>query len=385
MGAAEQAVEAEVQSSVRDDLMAAFKEHSEEAEAPEDKSAPARDESGRFAAKDPKDDAEQAGRADPVVDKSRGPAGKSAPADAEGASSVPAAIGTATPAGATQPAGAGASTVSPDVTAAPQAWSLAAKAKWAELPAEIRSEINRRETDMHKGMTRMDDERQFARAMHQAVQPYEAIMRSEGLNAPSYVGNVLNVAYTLRTADPLTKARTLASLAQTFGVDMNLLGPSQQQTSDPVVAALQQEVAQMRSASQQQQEQARQEAADRAQQEQQKIEQAISAFASDPKHPHFPSVMTHMGALMQGGQAKDMEEAYQMATWARPDIRAQIQAAEVANQQAEAAKRQRAQVARTKGASVRGGPGGSPQATPNPNASVREDLEAAIAEARGRV
>lgn len=238
---------------------------------------------------------------------------------------------------------------------------------------------------MHKGMTRMDDERQFARAMHQAVQPYEAIMRSEGLNAPAYVGNVLNVAYTLRTADPITKARTLASLAQTFGVDLNLLGPSQQQSSDPTVVALQQEVSQLRQQHQQQQEQARQQSEAAERQSQQQIESAISAFASDPKHPHFPAVMTHMGALMQGGQAKDMEEAYQMATWARPDIRTQIQAAEATNRQAEEAKRQKAQQARAKGSSVRGGPGGTPPTNANPNASVREDLEAAMAEARGRL
>lgn len=92
-----------------------------------------------------------------------------------------------------------------------------------------------------------------------------------------------------------------------------------------------------------------------------------------------------MGALMQAGEAKDMEQAYEMAVWARPDLRAQLLAAQTAQQTAAQQTRQRTEKARAKAVSVRGGPGGFTPPTVNPNASVRESLMAAFEEVNSRV
>lgn len=395
MAAAEKDVEAEVQSSVRDDILAAVKEVNERDTAPEKVEKPektaderARDEAGRFAAKEKADDSKRTGeaaarRTDPAAVVRT----DLAPAAPEGAPVAARSAGQPAPESALAAPGSGAAAgVQPEVTGAPQAWSYAAKAKWAELPTEIRAEISKREADVHKGMTRMDDERTFARAMHQSVSPYVAMFRADGVSAPQAVANVMNVAYQLRTGDPITKARTLSSLAQQFGIDLNLLAPSQQQGSaDPTVNALHQTVTQLQQQLAEQRQQAQQAAQEAEGRRAQEIQQAIHAFASDPKHPHFNAVMPTMAALIQNGEAKDMEEAYQMAIYARPDIRQQLQAAEAAQRTAEVDAQRKAEEARRKGKSVRGGPGGAMPAAPNPNASVREDLEAAFAEARGRI
>lgn len=235
-------------------------------------------------------------------------------------------------------------------------------------------------------MTRMDEERQFARNMYNAVSPYEAAFRAEGVSAPQYVANVLNIAYQLRTADPFTKAQTLAGLAQQFGVDLKLLAPSQDgQPQNPELAALKQQYSELHqnfTRQQQEQQRARQEAERR---EQEQIQQTIQSFASDPAHRFFHEVAPVMGALMTSGQAATMKEAYEMAVHARPDIRTQLQAEENAKRESDRLAAQKAEEAKRKGKSVRGGPGGSMPAPANPNASVREDLEAAFAEARGRI
>lgn len=100
---------------------------------------------------------------------------------------------------------------------------------------------------------------------------------------------------------------------------------------DPEVQALKQELAQVRQGLQQtaQQFQARQHA------EQQhvtngwlkQIDDFRNATAPDnktPKHPYLKEVEGHMAALLKGGHAKDLADAYDQATYASPTVRAKV-------------------------------------------------------------
>lgn len=338
MSAAESEVATDIQSSdrsVRDELIASFKEVEDRESEPTER---ARDDSGKFA------------RSEPVEDNAIEPA----PEDTR--TPIP-------------------TEVVPSVSPAPSSWSNAAKAKWNALDPELRGEIAKREADVHKGFTKMDEERAFAKEVQKAVQPYEAVIRAAGSTVPQAIQSVLNTAYILRTADPATKARALAQVAQEYGVDLSQLSQSPQ---DPALTATQQRLAQLETQLRQQT-QSQQEAA------QSEVLSAIQAFSQDPKHPHFQAVQAHMGALMQAQEAKTMDEAYDMAIWARPDLRATLLASQQAEQAAKQQKVQKAQQARTKSTSVRGGPGGYQAPPANPKASVREDLEAAFAESRSRI
>lgn len=260
---------------------------------------------------------------------------------------------------------------------APNTWSAQAKAKWPTLDPELRAYITSREAEMHRGITKMDDERHFAKEMQRATAPYEAIIRASGVSIPQAVEQVLNTAYILRTADPMTKAREIAQVCQQYGVDLRLLAQPQGE-QNPQVQALQQRLAQMEGQFNQRQQ------AEKQQLEQQVLN-AVETFGQDPKHPHFKAVSAHMGALMQSGEAKDMDQAYEMAVWARPDIRSQLLAAQNAQQTQTQQTRQKTERARAKAVSVRGGPGGYTAPAQNPNMSVRESLEAAMAEVQARI
>lgn len=173
-------------------------------------------------------------------------------------------------------------------------------------------------------------------------------------------------------------AEAIAVLARQYGVDLRQFAPQPQtpaqpaarQTNDPAMAAVLQEVAQLKQfiTTQQQQAQAA---------EAQKVEQTIAQFAADPKHPHFPAVRHMMGALMQAGTAKDMNDAYEMACRAHPEVWKQIQAAEEAQKaKAEAEKRaQAAAAARAKAPTLRGNAPAPGAVTPPKN--LRGLLEAA--------
>ena len=364
MAAAEQAVATETQSSersIRDELLAAREEvesRNQAEEAPAAEAPVEAEESGNGRARD------ERGRFAPVVAEGE-PVQPEADQPAASATEQP-----VVPVAAPEAA-------APSVIAAPPAWSNAAKAKWNELPTEIRAEIAKREADVHKGFTKMDEERAFGRELQKVVGPYEPLIRSEGGTPAAAVQDLLNTAYILRTADPQTKARLVAETCQRFGVDLSLLGQAQQQPSDPQVASLQQELAQLHGFMQQQQqsEQAR---------VQQEALQTVEAFKTNPEHPYFDAVQGRMAELLTSGAAKDLSQAYETAVWERPDLRQQL-LAKTAQPQTQQVSRQKAERARTKAVSVRGGAGGYQPPPANPNASVREDLMAAMEEARGRI
>lgn len=254
---------------------------------------------------------------------------------------------------------------------APNSWSANAKTKWTEIPTELQAEINKRETEIHQGFTRMDEDRQFGKALKDIVQPYMPIIQAEGGTPVTAIQALLNSAYVLRTGTPQAKTQLFQQLAQQYGVDLAQISQGQVKV-DPQLQAIQSELVQLKSDRQQ-------EITMREQQQREALQGTIDAFAADPAHVHFEVVKPHMVALLKGGLAKDLQDAYDQAVHARPDIRStllQSQSAELeANRIADA--KAKADKARKASVSVRGGPGATaPTNSTVSNRSLREELVA---------
>ena len=67
-----------------------------------------------------------------------------------------------------------------------------------------------------------------------------------------------------------------------------------------------------------------------------------------PKHLYFENVRPLMSAFFANGQAKDLEQAYEMACWANPEVRAALQA-----EQQRSAEAQRLEEAKRKAGAAR--------------------------------
>lgn len=252
----------------------------------------------------------------------------------------------------------------------PDAWSPAAKSKFAELPADIQAEIQRREEEVHKGFTKFDEERVLGKQIKDVISPYMPMIRAEGGNEKEAISNLLQTAYTLRTAAPAVKRDLILGLAQQYGVDLGLQQQFQPQNgygADPTVQQLQSQVQQLTQFINGQQQTVKQ-------QEDAQTQSMIQSFASDPANLYFEDVKPHMAALLQNGQAATLQEAYEQACWARPDIRLlMLQSQE---KQALAKKQEQANKARAAAGSVAGGTplGGGTQAL-SPAQSVRDELQ----------
>lgn len=201
-------------------------------------------------------------------------------------------------------------------TRPPSSWSAEGKTKFATLDPAIQKEVLKREEDFHRGIEQYKAKAVFADNLYRELAPYEAMIRSEGATPEMAVRNLFSAAYTLRTGTPQQKAQLLSQVAQMYGVEMPQAG-EEYPAIDPTVAQLQQRIAQFEQAMQQGQQQ--QEVATT-----QTLSNEIEQFKADPQNIFFENVRQDMAALIQAGRATNLKEAYDMAIWARPDVREQI-------------------------------------------------------------
>src|SRR5690606_3224369 len=135
-----------------------------------------------------------------------------------------------------------------------------------------------------------------------AIEPVRQQLALNGMEPAQYVRQLVAADVFLRPK-PHDAIRWIA---QTCGIDLSQTAQPVESELDPTIAPLVQKVTNRESTlanfqnAQQQAEAAR-------------IKGEMEAFAKD--HPHFEKVRLHMGALIQAGTAKGLQEAYDMAVW----------------------------------------------------------------------
>jgi len=253
----------------------------------------------------------------------------------------------------------------PDRTdAAPSSWKRETAEKWAELPAEVKAEIQRRETEYHKGIEQYKPAVQFAQEMNAAITPYFRNIQASGVPAPQAMNHLLMIEDKLRNGDEQAKLQTLVKIAADYGIDLQKAGQTQH---DPRMWQMEQQL---------QQERMMRETYQRSQadHENQAVISEIEAFAQAQGHEHFEAVKQDMAQMLQSGMAQSLQDAYDKAVWMRPDIRQSLVQRTDAKQ---AAEQQRQARAKSAAGGVKGA--ANPKATTlSPDASLRDTLNAAI-------
>ncbi len=249
------------------------------------------------------------------------------------------------------------------VRKAPSSWKPAAQEAFLKadrgepLTTEeikmLTAEAERRESDFHRGIDHFKSHSERAKQYDAVLAPYQNHLRGLGVDAPTAIDKLMQAEVTLRTADPATKAQYFAQLAQEYGIDLNQV--RQPQPQDPQTQYLMQQLNELRQSQQLWQNQIQQ-------QEQQKAQQELQAFSSNDK-PHFDLVRNEMADILERGQAKSLDDAYEMAVWMKPEVRQTLIDAQLAEVQRKATEQAQAQRAKTASVSVKGSnpSGGSTQ------------------------
>lgn len=251
----------------------------------------------------------------------------------------------------------------PESDRAPSSWTPTIAEKWSDLPPDVRAEIQRRETDYHRGIEQYKQAAGIAQEVQHTLQPYMANIQAAGVHPLQAVDKLMQADHVLRNGAPEQKSQFLAQLARDYGVDLNQVQPLP--PMDPQVQQLMAQNQQLQQFQQTVQ-----------QQQQQAVMSEIDTFRANPANVHFENVKDDMSVLLQSGRATNLQDAYDKAVWMRPDIRQTLvhqQSANAQKQQAEAARRQRAQ-------SAAGGVKGSApsKTTTAQHGDLRSALEAAI-------
>ena len=202
---------------------------------------------------------------------------------------------------------------------APLSWSADMKAKWATLPPDVRAYAAQRESDAHKRISEMGQQVKSYESFAKHIEPIRQFAARMGVTEDRLVGDFVQAQHAL-----LTEPRqAIAWLAKTYGVD--LPSATAENPGDETASYIRSLEARVdraerlaadvhsRTTAREQAENARDQAS---------LAETIQAFAKDK--PHFEKVRLHMGLLMQSGAAATMDEAYDMAIHAVPEIRQSI-------------------------------------------------------------
>jgi hypothetical protein len=203
----------------------------------------------------------------------------------------------------------------------------------------------------------------------QAAQPYLAMIQAEGGTPVAAFKDLLNTAYQLRQ----NPAGVVRALAEQFGVKLEqpAAGDAQGQAS-PEILELRQQVADLKNGLTEGQ---------RAQQAELRrtADAQLAAFANDTKNVYFNDVRSSMASLIQSGEAKDIQDAYDKACWMNPAVRQALtqQAAAKAEQERIAEAKRKAADAKRAAFDVSGSGAASGGKS---ELSLRQQLEAAFPE-----
>lgn len=318
------------------ELTAAPDGPSPDAPASEGDGARARDESGKFVKTEAKTDAKV-----PVLDK---PAAASAAPVVDQAAKTPAVPAIAPPAG----------------------WKGAGKVAWDRLPQDIKKELSEDYASRATTQAKLE-------SFDRAIGPERAQVLAATYGSVEQGLQNLFALSDMATKNPQGFVLWFAqqrgvNLAQMAGQPMGQQGEQPaSQAPDPVMQRMSQLETMLGTFVQQQQQGAVA-----------PVIAEVNRFAADPAHPYFNDVREDIEGLLKAGRVKGdspserLQNAYDMAIWAHPEIRSSLISKQV--EQQSQAQSQAAQQARAASVSVSGSPAGASMPTDAPDETLEQTL-----------
>jgi hypothetical protein len=228
-------------------------------------------------------------------------------------------------------------------TPAPMSWPPEIKAKWETLPPDVQSVVDKREREAHTKITTLGNQVAAWRPVSETVERFRGDFERAGMDVPGGIEALLN-ANRMLNENP---AAAIHKLAQTYGVDLTSLVTGQPR--DAQTAALMAELRDLRAQVAETSSRVGQRERQEADHRMNDLIGRIDKFAegkSDWDALH-DDVITNIQIIKRNNPALSADEvlqqAYDRAGWANPDVRARRLEAE---QKAAAEKQQKEAIER---------------------------------------
>ncbi len=250
---------------------------------------------------------------------------------------------------------------------APQSLPDDVKKVWATLPPEVQQVWAKRESEATQKITTDGQKIKALSAFEEALQPYSARLQQVQAPPHEYVRR-LAAADQLLASDPL---RGIQEVARLYGIDLRQAVTGQPDPSSALHSKIH-ELETRLSEREKADETARLNAAN----------QQIEQFKKD--RPYFDEAVDMMDKLIRSGAAKGLEDAYDMAINAHPEIRAKRDTEAKAEAEKKAAEEAKAKAARdAKINPLARRPGSTPTA-PLKGKSIWDTMDHVAADIRAR-
>lgn len=259
----------------------------------------------------------------------------------------------------------------------PQALSAVIKAKWSDIPDDVKNEFIRLEQASAKGVTSLKQDAQIGRTLMDEIRPYEGLIKAAGGTPQTTVRNLLQTAAILRTGTPAQKQNAVLSIMQEYGIQLNGQEPAYE---DPYLREINQLKQQLM-----QQQQTRQTQQDN---EVLSIVESFLGETDERGNPKYPlddrleaEFADEIASVKRGNpslnERKVLETAYERMSWKVPEIRQTLLERQQAELEAKRKEKQAQEVAKKKeaGVSVKG-TGSS--TVPSSDLTLRQMLEQQI-------
>lgn len=325
-----------------------------------------RDEMGRFAASP----AAPGAPATPTPTDPPTPTPSGAP---EATVAAPGAPGAPAPAADTGPAIF-------DPAKPPSGWTAEMKGKWDSIPEDIRKEVIRREEASHLGFEKFRKQMEPAQQVYDAVAQHADYFQQIQRDPVDYVGEMIHMERSLATGNPAQKMETLLTIADGYGVALRQIldqamngqldaviqeGHRHHKTPAQVPLDVQRELYRLRQLE--------------ASQHTARFEQELGEMSADKaNYPLFDDAREGMAEAIESGRAKDFKEAYEVAVWTNPALRAKAMAVSNGANMVDAVRQRQAVAASA--ASPTPAPLSAPTQS-GQNESTEDDIRRAIAAA----
>ena len=209
----------------------------------------------------------------------------------------------------------------------PSSWRAEAKAKWATIPEDIRVEITRREEATAYGVQKLMQQYEPMEQIYNALAPYEQYFDHIQVDPRSYLTSMMNAEQTLRLGNPAQKMEMILSMADAYGVELR-------KVVDTAMGGKLQEVMQQAHQHHKTPPQVPQEIMQelyerrqwQAQMEDAAATDELDEFAAEPGHDFLEYVREDMAQLLEAGVVETYQDAYDLACFRNPQIRAGVAA-----------------------------------------------------------
>jgi len=265
----------------------------------------------------------------------------------------------------------------------PKSWNAEARDLFNKADPKLRDYIARRSIEQQEGVEKLkqtyEQKAGFADEMWSEIAPYAQLIQSKGGTPRAAIGDLLRTSAIFHTGTPVQRVQAIQQIADQFGIDLAQAAQFRAQPTDPTIQTLLQKVQQLEGtlSTQTQEQQESQNNALLAQ---------VERFKADK--PYFEDVRYLMGTLLDSGQAKDLQDAYDMAVYANPSIRSRVLAEQQATSSQRNVQAAQEQAAKAKSAaiSVNGAPGmGSSSSGSAPAPNLRAELTRAFTGSGSRI